>query len=287
MWHNKIRLYSRDMELTSQNILHHEMLAAPVIILSIVDNSLLVYMADNTLQHYLIVPTADSIKLHLCGSITFTGIIAAPNAVRMLSWMIPGVQKRRKFHSLLRLLLDMLYRIRRSSRRSCSRHCLDGGGRATYPSTPKKGITSFNIMFIRSNYVYVQSANDEVKYDIQVFADRIEFCWIHLRGIGALENSLWAYDGDGMRVWLNALSMESPPDVSPENVKESVKISLDFYPLCESRRSGIQLGSDQVYTAVLMDKGIIIGVEYEAAIRSNLPFVLFRHATSVMFYFLR
>jgi hypothetical protein len=90
-------------------------------------------------------------------------------------------------------------------------------------------------MFIKSNYIYVQSANDEVKYDIQVFADRIEFCWIHLRGIGALENSLWAYDGDGMRVWLNALSMESPPDVSPENVKESVKISLDFYPLCESR----------------------------------------------------
>ena len=88
-------------------------------------------------------------------------------------------------------------------------------------------------MFIKSNYLYVQSANDEVKYDIQVFADRIEFCWIHLRGIGALENSLWAYDGDGMRVWLNALSMESPPDVSPENVKESVKISLDFYPLCE------------------------------------------------------
>jgi hypothetical protein len=79
----------------------------------------------------------------------------------------------------------------------------------------------------------LQSANDEVKYDIQVFADRIEFCWIHLRGIGALENSLWAYDGEGMRVWLNALSMESPPDVSPENVKESVKISLDFYPLCE------------------------------------------------------
>ena len=91
-------------------------------------------------------------------------------------------------------------------------------------------------MFIKLNYLYLQTANDEVKYDIQVFADRIEFCWIHLRGVGALENSLWAYDGDGMRVWLNALSMESPQlsDVSPGNVKESVKISLDFYPLCES-----------------------------------------------------
>lgn len=104
-------------------------------------------------------------------------------------------------------------------------------------------------MFIKPNHLYVQSANDEVKYDIQVFADRIEFCWIHLRGIGALENSLWAYDGDGMRVWLNALSMESPPDVSPENVKESVKISLDFYPLCESSKMiGYSVGSDRLYS---------------------------------------
>lgn len=82
------------MELSGQNVLHRETLSAPVIILSIVDNSLLVYTADNTLHHYLIVPTADSIRLHLCGSITFTGIIAAPGAVRMLSWMIPTAQKR-------------------------------------------------------------------------------------------------------------------------------------------------------------------------------------------------
>jgi RAB6A-GEF complex partner protein 1 len=30
-----------------------------------------------------------------------------------------------------------------------------------------------------------------------------------------------------------------------------------------------------------MDKGIIIGAEHEAATRSNVPFVMFRHATSV------
>lgn len=90
----QIRLYSRDHELSNQNVLHREVLAAPVVILSLVDNSLLVYSADNTLQHYLVVPTAETIKLHLCGSITFNGIIAAPNAVRMLSWMIPTSQKR-------------------------------------------------------------------------------------------------------------------------------------------------------------------------------------------------
>lgn len=64
-------------------------------ILSLVDNSLLVYTLDNTLHHYLVVPTAETIKLHLCGSITFSGIIVAPSAVRMLSWMIPTAQKRK------------------------------------------------------------------------------------------------------------------------------------------------------------------------------------------------
>lgn len=74
---------------------------------------------------------------------------------------------------------------------------------------------------------------------MQILADRIEFCWIHLRGIGTLENSLWGYDGTGIRVWLDALTIESGTvdDQNElevlENVKESVNIPLDFYPLCE------------------------------------------------------
>jgi RAB6A-GEF complex partner protein 1 len=81
-----------------------------------------------------------------------------------------------------------------------------------------------------------QSAAQEVKYDLQIFAERVEFCWIHLRGIGSLENSLWAYDGQGIRVWLNALTLESleqgPTDNTSQDIQESVKIPLDFYPLC-------------------------------------------------------
>ena len=124
---------------------------------------------------------------------------------------------------------------------------------------------------------------------MQIFADRIEFCWIHLRGIGALENSLWGYDGQGIRVWLNALAIESLPpqtedgSVVLDHVKESVNIPLDFYPLCEwhdSSRHGV-LDSLTPTTAVLMDKGIIIGVEVEAATRTSLSFAMFRHVTSV------
>ncbi|RDB29503.1 RAB6A-GEF complex partner protein 1 [Hypsizygus marmoreus] len=230
----QVRLYSRDLELSNQNVLHREVLSSPVIILSLVDNSLLVYTADNTLFHYLIVPTAETIKLHLCGSITFNGIISAPSAVRMLSWMIPSAQKQ------LGDPVDDL---------SVATVLMVVGGQ---------------LILLRPR----KSANQEVKYDMQIFADRIEFCWIHLRGIGTLENSLWGYDGQGIRVWLNALAIETPQlrdkeDDEPENVKESVNIPLDFYPL-----------------SVLMDKGIIIGAEHEAATRSNLSFVMFRHATS-------
>ncbi|TRM65979.1 RIC1-domain-containing protein [Schizophyllum amplum] len=229
---HQIRLYSRDLDLSNQNVLHREVLSAPVVILSLVDNSLLVYTADNTLYHYLIVPTDQTITLHLCGSITFNGIIAAPGAVRMLSWLIPTAQKQ------LGDPVDDL---------SVATVLMVVGGQ---------------LVLLRPR----KSGDQEVKYDMQIFADKIEFCWTHLRGIGALENSLWGYDGTGMRVWLNALAIEKPQPEdpnAPSDVKESVHIPLDFYPL-----------------SVLMDKGIIIGAEHEAATRSNLPFVMFRHATS-------
>jgi hypothetical protein len=72
---------------------------------------------------------------------------------------------------------------------------------------------------------------------MQILADRLEFCWIHLRGIGALENSLWGYDGTGMRVWLNALAIEATAvevdGTGTRDVRASAHIPLDFYPLCE------------------------------------------------------
>ena len=74
-----------------------------------------------------------------------------------------------------------------------------------------------------------------MRYDMQILADRIEFCWIHLRGIGALENSLWGYDGKGIKVWLNALNLEMHVHSREqiESVQETLNIPLDFYPLCQ------------------------------------------------------
>ena len=59
-----------------------------------------------------------------------------------------------------------------------------------------------------------------------------------MRGIGTLENSLWGYDGRGIRLWLDALTIEAvavdPQNDMYESVQESVNIPLSFYPLCKS-----------------------------------------------------
>ncbi|CEL52309.1 Protein RIC1 homolog OS=Drosophila melanogaster GN=CG9063 PE=1 SV=1 [Rhizoctonia solani AG-1 IB] len=229
----QVRLFSRDLELTAQNILHREIFVAPVVCLSLVDsNSLLVYTSDNTLFHFLILPTRDSISLHLCGSISFDGIVTVPGIVRGLSWMIPNEHREMGDPVNDLTIATVLLLV---------------GGRLVLLKPRKTG-------------------SEEVRYDMQILADRIEFCWIHLEGIGTLENSLWGYDGRGIRLWLDALTLEDPASNNPvdgaqssESVQESVNIPLSFYPL-----------------SVLMDKGIIIGVEHEIATRGSLPFVMFR-----------
>jgi len=89
----QIRLYSRDADLSDQHILHSQTLPAPILVMSLLDNSLLVYTADNTLYHFLILPSKETIRLHLCGSISFVGIVQVPSRVRALSWLIPPAQK--------------------------------------------------------------------------------------------------------------------------------------------------------------------------------------------------
>ena len=81
-----------------------------------------------------------------------------------------------------------------------------------------------------------------MKYDMQILADRIEFCWIHLRGIGTLENSLWGYDGKGIRVWLDALTIEPQVHVGEdEHGREDVVFELAV----RRHRTGVEYGDSK------------------------------------------
>jgi hypothetical protein len=213
----QIRLFSRDLDLADINILHSQILPSPVLVMSLLDNSLLVYTADNTLYQFLIIPTKDTIKIHLCGSISFVGIVQVPSRVRALSWLIPEAQKRKS-------ILEV-------------RRFADAPGLGD----PVDDLIVATIIFLIDGRLVLlrprRAGNDGVRYDLQVLADRIESYWTHLHGIDTLENSLWGYDGKGMRVWLDALTIEETKvDVGKdayETVKESVYLELDFYPLCK------------------------------------------------------
>lgn len=90
---------------------------------------------------------------------------------------------------------------------------------------------------------------------------------------------MWGFDGSGMRVWLDALTIEATKvdtvKDAYEIIKESLRIKLDFHPLCEPVPP---IRDAKLIRAILMDKGIIIGVDHEMSSRS-LPFSLFKIQT--------
>ncbi|CAO1635009.1 unnamed protein product [Sympodiomycopsis kandeliae] len=262
---SQLRLYSRDTDLSDSNLLYSEVLPSTVILTNLFEDSLLVYTSDNTFYHYLIVITADSITLQLCGSITFEGVVGEPERVRGMSWMIPKSQQQ---------LGD-----------------------------PMDDLTVATIIFLVDGKLVLLRPrkagqdSEEVAYDMQILGDRIEYYWTHLHGIGTLENSLWGYDGSGIKLWLDALTIEQAEprakvskdpadgedaeesagdedveyeeDIDEEEmpeyktIEESLSMPLQFYPLC-----------------VVLEKGIIIGVEPEISIRKNLDFTVFRSGTT-------
>lgn len=126
---------------------------------------------------------------------------------------------------------------------------------------------------------------------MQILADRVEFYWTHLSGIGTLENSLWGFDGQKIKIWLDALTIEKVKVDSKrdayESATESVAIPLDFYPLgawslFEENSNMRVFAYAGFVTAVLMDKGIIVGVDQETSLRRNLDFAIFRIITTVI-----
>ena len=246
----QLRMYSRDLDLDNSQLLHVEVVNSPILLTSLFEDSLLVYTADNTFYHYLITTTSEFIRLKLCGSITFDGVVGEPGRVRGMSWMVPPSQQ--EF------------------------------------GDPIDDLTVAAIIFLIDGKLVLlrprrlTDDEEEVSYDMQILADQVEFYWTHLQGIGALENSLWGYNGSSIKVWLNALTLDDErrraiagsttsdsdeaeqEDDIHKTIDESVTLSMDFYPLC-----------------VLMEKGIIIGVDPETSLRKSLDFVTFRSSTNV------
>lgn len=180
-------------------------LSAPIVLLSIYDTSLLVYTGDNTLHHFLIAGGS----LTPCGSIGFEGVVGTPSRVRGMSWLIPDSQHRF--------------------------------------GDPSNDLNHATIIFLIDGKVVLlrpgKSEADEVKYDLQILADHIEFYWAGRQSDqnkNTLANSLWGWDGKKIWVWLDALRIEDSRLAVDQQesdgyaaVEGNLTIPLSFHPLGE------------------------------------------------------
>lgn len=161
----QVRLYSRDQPLDNAYLLDLCVLSAPVITLQLFDTNLLLYLADNTLVHYVVTTTATHIRLQLCGSISFDGIVGEPARVRAFSWRLP--------------LQDMLCEV---LAQASLLFLIDG-------------------MLVLLRPVRAHDA-DELSYDLQILHEHIEAYWTNTQAHGPWPNALWGFNGSHMCLWL-------------------------------------------------------------------------------------
>ena len=261
---HQIRIYSRDKGLDQPHTQQVEDLAAPAIFVSVSGtDSLLVYTYDNTLLHFIIVPTASSIRLVQVGQIGFHGIIRAPPRVRAISWLLPDAQ-------------------------------LEHGD-------PSQDVATASVLFlVDGKLVLLQpSTNEEgmLKYDMRVIAQGVEF-YVLLRdapgalpadprSVGAtsmpttpngmpldnhlghsLRDSLWYFDGNVYHVWSEVQDvLASAPAELGRDLPPTVQVPVDFYPI-----------------TAMVGKGIVSGIDADLVQRRDINFSFFRHGARTQLF---
>lgn len=247
-----LQLYARETALDNSLVVHSERLPAPVVLIALSGHdSLLVYTHDNSLYHFIFTTTGNDVGLVQVGQIAFNGIVRSPARVRGLSWLLPEAQ--------------------------------------IHDGDPSQDVAVATVLFlVDGKLVLLQpSLNEEqkLKYDMRVIAQNVEYYLLvrdHIANMSAqtdstisevsglgnetgLQDSLWMFDGSHLRVWtyiqdvLKTTSSDIAREVSP-----TVYITADFYPL-----------------SILLEKGIMLGIESDIVQRRDVNFSAFRFSIRV------
>jgi len=240
----ELRLYSRETALDSAHVLHIQQMPAAVVLVSPSgEDSLLVYTYNNILHHFIFAPVSGSIRLVQVGHIAFHGIVRSPARVRGLSWVLPESQ------------------------------LVDGD--------PSQDVVVASVMFLVDGKLVLlkPAVNDggNQKYDMRVIAQNVEYyaCMREQPFYSAalagphsqeqdenLHNSLWIFDGSDLKAWTSLGQLLQTP--SGTDLPPTVSVPVDFYPL-----------------SVLLDKGIVLGVEPDLVQRRDINFSFFRFSIRV------
>ena len=251
----ELHLYSRDRDLGVSSTLHIETLPAPVIFIGPSgEDSLLVYTYENVLYHFVINLTTRGADLVPVGQIAFHGVVRAPTRVRSVSWILPETQLRSgdpsrdvEFASVLFLVDDKLVLLR--------------------PARTTEGALKYDMRVIAQHVEYYILMRDQVYFNFSSSGDESSpstpsaGVMLHSKQAhNSLRDSLWTFGGDDLRMWSEVRDiLRIDSDEMQSRNRDLLSIPVDFYPL-----------------SILLNKGVILGIETELLQRRDVNFAQLR-----------
>jgi len=250
-----LRLYSRDQEL-GRAPLHSESFSMPIAFVGPSgEDSLLVYTYENVLYHFILNITNKGAQLLQVGQIAFHGVVRAPSRVRSVSWVLPEHQLRN--------------------------------------GDPSRDVEHAAVLFLIDDKLVLlhpsRTPEDDIKYDMRVIAHQVEY-YILMRdqiffnfteslgesapttpspggiygSIGnqihySLRDSLWIFTGENLCLWSDVRDLLQSMAGLATSKQSLLSIPVDFYPL-----------------SILLNKGIVLGMESELLQRRDVSFAQHR-----------
>lgn len=249
----ELRLYSREAPLDSSQVLFTQHLPAPVVLVTPCgEDSLLVYTYENLLYHFIFAPSSDSVRLVQVGQIAFHGIVRSPARVRGLSWILPENQLVDGDPSQDVAVASVIFLV-------------DGKLVLLSPSLNDDGQLKYDMRVIAQNVEYHASMRDQPRLNVTQSVGTKK----KINNPTALRDSLWVFDGSEVKTWPSIDDVLTA--ASSDGAKElptPVSVPVDFYPL-----------------SILLEKGIVLGVESDLVQRRDVNFSFFHFAIRVSIQF--
>ncbi len=251
----ELRAYSRDADLRQSGMLHLEILPASVVFLGPSgEDSLLVYTSENVLYHYVISTTLQGINLVQVGQIAFHGVVRAPTRVRSVSWILPENQLRNGDPSQDVALASVLFLV-------------DDKLVLLQPSRADDGGLRYDMRVVAHHIEFYILMRDQLFFNFASMGDEsIPPTPSSGHGVNGMANhhtlrdSLWTFSGSDLRMWSDVSDvLRMALEGSLTDTVSLLSVPIDFYPL-----------------SILLNKGVVLGIESDLLQRRDLPFAQFR-----------
>jgi RAB6A-GEF complex partner protein 1 len=251
----ELRAYSRDANLAKSSMLYLETLPASVVFLGPSgEDSLLVYTSENILYHFVISVTSQGMSLAQVGQIAFHGVVRAPTRVRSVSWILPENQLRNGDPSQDVALASVLFLV-------------DDKLVLLQPSRTDDGGLRYDMRVVAQHIEFYILMRDQLFFNFATMGDEsippTPSSGHGLNGLAhphSLRDSLWTFNGSDLRMWSDVRDvLRMALEGSLTDTVALLSVPVDFYPL-----------------SILLNKGIVLGIESELVQRRDLPFAQFR-----------